>query len=123
MDKIKRSGIFTYGILIFLVVLFIALSLSSPYFLTIDNLSRQITADTVTTGFKHINRQSNLYYQVRSAITKELREDYDEFEHHFLKDMRKAVGINNKILKKIYKDPTKLLNSKYLYSSPILQQD
>lgn len=40
MDKIKRSGIFTYGILIFLVVLFIALSLSSPYFLTIDNLTK-----------------------------------------------------------------------------------
>ncbi len=40
MDKIKRSGIFTYGILIFLIVLFIALSISSPYFLTIDNLTK-----------------------------------------------------------------------------------
>nr|WP_300004861.1 ABC transporter permease [Tissierella sp.] len=40
MDKIKRSGIFTYGILIFLVVLFIGLSLSSPYFLTLDNLTK-----------------------------------------------------------------------------------
>lgn len=89
--------------------------LKTYYYLTIDNSSEQITVDTVTTGFKHINRQSNLYYQVRSAITKELREDFDEFEHHFLKDLRKAVGINNRILIKIYPDPNKLLNSKYLY--------
>lgn len=40
MDKIKRSGIFTYGILIFLIVLFIVLSITSPYFLTIDNLTK-----------------------------------------------------------------------------------
>lgn len=40
MDKIKRSGIFTYGILIFLIVLFVLLSLSSPYFLTVDNLTK-----------------------------------------------------------------------------------
>ena len=40
MDKIKRSGIFTYGILIFLIALFIALSFSSPYFLTLNNLTK-----------------------------------------------------------------------------------
>lgn len=40
MDKIKRTGIFTYGILIFLIVLFIILSLSSPYFLTVGNLTK-----------------------------------------------------------------------------------
>lgn len=40
MDKVKRSGIFTYGILIFLIVLFIGLSFSSPYFLTVDNLTK-----------------------------------------------------------------------------------
>lgn len=40
MNKVKRSGIFTYGILIFLIVLFIGLSLSSPYFLTVDNLTK-----------------------------------------------------------------------------------
>lgn len=39
MNKIKRTGIFTYGILIFLIVLFILLSFSSPYFLTITNLT------------------------------------------------------------------------------------
>lgn len=95
--------------------------LKTYYYLTIENSSEQITVDTVTTGFKHINRQSNLYYQVRSAITKELREDYDEFEHYFLKDLRKAVGINNRILKKIYADPNKLLKSKYLYVPQTLQ--
>lgn len=40
MDKIKRSGIFTYGILIFLIVLFLFLSFTSPYFLTVDNLTK-----------------------------------------------------------------------------------
>ncbi len=40
MDKIKRTGIFTYGILIFLIVLFIILSLSSPYFFTVGNLTK-----------------------------------------------------------------------------------
>ncbi|OLS03793.1 ABC transporter permease [Tissierella creatinophila] len=40
MDKIKRSGVFTYGILIFLMVLFLFLSFSSPYFLTVDNLTK-----------------------------------------------------------------------------------
>ncbi|MGO1372097.1 MAG: ABC transporter permease [Senegalia sp. (in: firmicutes)] len=40
MDKIKRSGIFTYGILVFLIVLFVALSFSSPYFFTAGNLTK-----------------------------------------------------------------------------------
>lgn len=40
MDKIKRSGVFTYGILIFLMALFLFLSFSSPYFLTVDNLTK-----------------------------------------------------------------------------------
>lgn len=40
MDKIKKNGIFTYGILIFLIVLFLVLSLSSPYFLTVENLTK-----------------------------------------------------------------------------------
>lgn len=39
MNKMKRTGIFTYGILIFLIVLFILLSFSSPYFLTVTNLT------------------------------------------------------------------------------------
>lgn len=42
MEKIKRTGIFTYGILIFLIVLFIILSFSSPYFLTVENLTKVI---------------------------------------------------------------------------------
>ena len=90
------------------------------YYITIDNLSEQITLDTVNTGFKHINRQSNLYYQVHSAITKDLREDYNEFEYHFLKDLRKAVGINSRILK-TFKDPTNLLKNKYLHVPQTLQ--
>ncbi|MDN6294416.1 MAG: ribose ABC transporter permease [Alkalibacterium sp.] len=39
MNKIKRTGIFTYGILIFLIGLFIILSFSSPYFFTLANLT------------------------------------------------------------------------------------
>lgn len=39
MEKVKRTGIFTYGILIFLIVLFVVLSFSSPYFFTIGNLT------------------------------------------------------------------------------------
>lgn len=39
MDKMKRTGIFTYGILIFLIGLFIILSFSSPYFFTVTNLT------------------------------------------------------------------------------------
>lgn len=40
MNKLKKSGIFTYGILIFLIVLFIVLSFASPFFLTLDNLTK-----------------------------------------------------------------------------------
>ncbi len=40
MDKIKKTGFFTYGILIFLIILFVVLSISSPYFLTVDNLTK-----------------------------------------------------------------------------------
>lgn len=40
MDRLKKTGIFTYGILIFLIGLFILLSFSSPYFLTTDNLTK-----------------------------------------------------------------------------------
>lgn len=40
MNKIIKTGIFTYGILIFLIVLFLFLSFSSPYFLTVDNLTK-----------------------------------------------------------------------------------
>lgn len=40
MDKVKKSGIFTYGILIFLIVLFVVLSFSSPYFFTVGNLTK-----------------------------------------------------------------------------------
>ncbi|GEK90766.1 ABC transporter permease [Alkalibacterium kapii] len=39
MNKMKRTGIFTYGILIFLIGLFIVLSFSSPYFFTLSNLT------------------------------------------------------------------------------------
>lgn len=39
MNKIKRTGIFTYGILIFLIGLFIILSFSSPYIFTLANLT------------------------------------------------------------------------------------
>lgn len=39
MEKVKRTGIFTYGILIFLIVLFVVLSFSSSYFFTIGNLT------------------------------------------------------------------------------------
>lgn len=39
MKKVKRTGIFTYGILIFLIALFVILSFSSPYFFTIGNLT------------------------------------------------------------------------------------
>lgn len=40
MDKVKKSGIFTYGILIFLIMLFVVLSFSSPYFFTVGNLTK-----------------------------------------------------------------------------------
>lgn len=40
MDKVKRTGIFTYGIVIFLIVLFVVLSFSSPYFFTLGNLTK-----------------------------------------------------------------------------------
>lgn len=40
MDKVKKSGIFTYGILIFLILLFLVLSFSSPYFFTVGNLTK-----------------------------------------------------------------------------------
>lgn len=39
MNKVKRTGIFTYGILLFLITLFIVLSFSSPYFFTVTNLT------------------------------------------------------------------------------------
>lgn len=39
MDKVKRTGIFTYGILLFLILLFVVLSFSSPYFFTVTNLT------------------------------------------------------------------------------------
>lgn len=84
-------------------------------YLTIDNLTEEITLDTVNTAFKHINKQSNLYYQIRQAITKELRNNYDEFEHHLLSDIRKATGINKRILNNTIKDSDKLINSKYLH--------
>lgn len=84
-------------------------------YLTIDNLTEEITLDTVNTAFKHINKQSNLYYQIRQAITKELRNNYDEFEHHLLADIRKATGINKRMLNNTFKDPNKLINSNYLH--------
>jgi hypothetical protein len=86
------------------------------FYLTIDNLTKEISLDSVKTAFKHINRQSNLYYQVISAIPLDLRENYAEFEHHLLKDMRKATGTNKKLIKKFYKDkPERLLKSKYIF--------
>lgn len=88
---------------------------NSYYYLTIDNLTEEITLDTVNTAFKHINKQSNLYYQIRQAITKELRNNYDEFEHHLLADIRKATGINKRMLNNTFKDPNKLINSNYLH--------
>lgn len=84
-------------------------------YLTIDNLTEEITLDIVNTAFKHINKQSNLYYQIRQAITKELRNNYDEFEHHLLADIRKATGINKRMLNNTFKDPNKLINSNYLH--------
>ncbi|BDZ67390.1 hypothetical protein GCM10025860_08380 [Methanobacterium ferruginis] len=86
------------------------------YYLTIDNLTEQISIDSVNTAFKHINKQSNLYYQIITAIPKELRDEYAEFEHNLLKDIRKATGKNNKLLKQFYKDkPKRLVESKYIY--------
>ena len=90
-------------------------ALDTYYYITIDNLTEQITIDTVKTAFKHINPQSNIYHQVRKAITKELRDDYEEFEHHLLIDLRTATGKNNKLLNRIFKQPNILLNSKYIY--------
>lgn len=40
MERLKKTGVFTYGILFFLILLFIVLSFSSPYFLTVDNLTK-----------------------------------------------------------------------------------
>ncbi|WP_062532852.1 ABC transporter permease [Jeotgalibaca dankookensis] len=52
MEKVKRTGIFTYGILIFLIVLFVVLSFSSSYFFTIGNLTtvlRQVSVVGIIT--------------------------------------------------------------------------
>lgn len=85
------------------------------YYITIDNLTEEITLDTVNTAFKHINKQSNLYYQIRQAITKELRSNYDEFEHHLLIDIRRATGINKRMLIDTFKSPEMFIDSKYLH--------
>lgn len=85
------------------------------YYITIDNLTKEITLDTVNTAYKHINKQSNLYYQIRQAITKELRNNYDEFEHQLLSDIRRATGINKRLLSNTFKNPEKLITSKYLH--------
>lgn len=84
------------------------------YYLTIDNLGETMILNTVNTGFTYINRQSNLYYQISANITAELRTDYNEFEHHFIKSMRKAMGINTKILRKVYNKPIRFIESKYI---------
>lgn len=52
MNKIIKTGIFTYGILIFLIVLFLFLSFASPYFFTVDNLTtilRQVAVVGIVT--------------------------------------------------------------------------
>lgn len=84
------------------------------YYLTMDNLTESITLNIVYTAFHHINRQSNLYYQINSAITQELREDYNNFEEYILKQIRSASGYNTKLLKETYRNPSNLLKSKYI---------
>lgn len=87
------------------------------YYITIDNFSKHMSIDSVKTAFKHINKQSNLYYQIYGAITKELRENYNEFEHNLLRGLRKATGINKRILNECYPEhPERLLTSKYFYT-------
>ncbi|KAF5056379.1 hypothetical protein DSECCO2_367970 [anaerobic digester metagenome] len=87
------------------------------YYITIDNFSKHMSIDSVKTAFKHINKQSNLYYQIYGAITKELRDNYNEFEHHLLRGLRKATGINKRILTEFYPEhPERLLTSKHFYT-------
>lgn len=46
MDKVKRTGIFTYGILLFLILLFIGLSFSSPYFFYCYEFNHRLTTSS-----------------------------------------------------------------------------
>lgn len=84
------------------------------YYLTILNLNEQITLESINTGFKHINSQSNLYNQVRSAISNKFRENFEEFIHFLLLNLQKASGKNSKLLKNTYKNPKQLFKSKYI---------
>lgn len=73
MTKIIKKGIFTYGILIFLIALFIVLSFASPYFLTVDNLTkvlRQVSViGIVTVGMTMVILTGGIDLSVGSILS------------------------------------------------------